>query len=267
MVEDVSFTIVKNKCATVVSMFVVEDEPEWPLHAYFDASGYGVGFCLCQKVDGVEHPVAYDSMTLSKAERNYGTYKRELLAMVKFATKYHYHFENLIWKTLFFTDHKPLTTFLNSTKLEGIYARWAIKMRPYNIEIRYIEGTRNRIADGLSRTIFPEEEPAVVKEIADEILEKKHDPEWYWKDGKGGFEEMVRNVLAKGSAVDSKEQKILDLIHGSCECGRKDVVQGEIGSKYENDKEELGSEVRGQISVQARLGRIFEETVQDIVVG
>ncbi|KAF8474048.1 hypothetical protein BDZ91DRAFT_644910, partial [Kalaharituber pfeilii] len=83
-----SFYIIQNKCMTVVAIFSVEDDMGWPLQTYFDASRYTIGFCLLQLVGEVERPLIYDSMTLNKAERNYGTYKRELLAMVRFSDKY-----------------------------------------------------------------------------------------------------------------------------------------------------------------------------------
>ena len=53
-----------------------------------------------------------------------------------------------------FTNHKPLTHFLDSSVAEGIYARWASELRIINIEIKYIPGEKNTIANTLSRTIF-----------------------------------------------------------------------------------------------------------------
>lgn len=91
MAEEVSFRIIKNKCAIVVEMFSVDESR--PLDAYFDASGFGLGFALLQRdKEEVMRPLLYDALSLLKAEKNYGTYKRELLAMVMFGEKYHYYF-------------------------------------------------------------------------------------------------------------------------------------------------------------------------------
>ncbi|MCW2783432.1 MAG: hypothetical protein JWR35_3883 [Marmoricola sp.] len=47
MSKDISFRLVKNKCATVVGMFSVDENR--PLDAYFNASAYGIGFPLLQE--------------------------------------------------------------------------------------------------------------------------------------------------------------------------------------------------------------------------
>ena len=52
-----------------------------------DASNLAIGCVLSQETDGEEHSVAFASKTLNKAERNYSTTRKELLAVV-FALKH-----------------------------------------------------------------------------------------------------------------------------------------------------------------------------------
>lgn len=68
-----------------------------------DASGYAIGAVL-SNTDG--RPVAYASRSLNKAERNYPTIEKELLAIV-WAVK---HFRPYLYGRSFkiLTDHKPL---------------------------------------------------------------------------------------------------------------------------------------------------------------
>ena len=56
-----------------------------------DASDHGIGAVLSQFQDRVEKPIAFQSPTLSKSERNYYVIRRELLAIVEFV-KQHWHY-------------------------------------------------------------------------------------------------------------------------------------------------------------------------------
>ncbi len=51
-----------------------------------------------------------------------------------------------------FTDHNPLT-FLNSLQcLNQIFIRWVLFLQYYFLDVRYVKGVDNAIADALSRT-------------------------------------------------------------------------------------------------------------------
>jgi hypothetical protein len=88
---------------------------------YTDASSYAIGCYITQmqypqgKSTGrkIEVPIRYDFILLKGPERNYRTYKRELLGMITFARKYQWL---LISKeeSIIFTDYKPLTLFKDS---------------------------------------------------------------------------------------------------------------------------------------------------------
>ena len=63
--------------------------------------------------DGKERPVAFASRTLSKAERNYTTYKLEFLALKWSVTD---RFDEYLYGSTFevYTDYNPLSYFLSS---------------------------------------------------------------------------------------------------------------------------------------------------------
>ncbi|KAI0995725.1 hypothetical protein K3495_g12453 [Podosphaera aphanis] len=159
--EQVSFQILKEKCAKSVEMNGWDSAE--PISLYSDASLFGAGCAITQKriVDGagnkeIEVPIAYDAFTFSKSQRSYGTYKKELCAIVEFARRYEHMLRNTN-QSVILTDHKPLTYFLSSSLPEGIYARWATELRCLGVDIHWIPGHRNVVADALSRTIFPDE--------------------------------------------------------------------------------------------------------------
>jgi hypothetical protein len=130
------------------------------LYLYSNASKYCGGLVITQfqiyNNVRVKIPIVYNSFTFTATERKYPTYKRELLAIVRFTTKYNYllTYPNPLMTAIIHTDHKLLIHFIDADYHDGIYRNWAIKLRELNVKIQYIPDTRNKIADGLSRTIF-----------------------------------------------------------------------------------------------------------------
>ncbi|KAI0995222.1 hypothetical protein K3495_g12960, partial [Podosphaera aphanis] len=125
--EQLSFEILRDKCSTVVDMF------GWdylePVRLFTDASLYAGGCVITQIREEKEVPILYNSVTFSKSEKNYGTYKRELFAMVSFARKHDYMLKGSKTSTIF-TDHHPFIYFLESSALEewaGSEPRWIWK--------------------------------------------------------------------------------------------------------------------------------------------
>ena len=85
--------------------------------------------------DKVEHPVAYASRTLTKAERNYFVTRKELLAVVDFVKHFRHYLQEPKFRIR--TDHAPLHTVLKVKELEGQLARWTEFMDSYGYEIEY----------------------------------------------------------------------------------------------------------------------------------
>ena len=174
------------------------------IYFYIDASGNGVGLCITQYrkaadaliiVAGkekqlVEVSILYDSFIFSATQKLYSTYKKELCALVKFCIKYDYLCKHPYYVTMIHTDHRPLVHFLKSDTHEGIYGHWADKLRRLNIQISYIPGPRNKVADGLSRTLFASDSNENVNSCRKLLADTGS--VWIWKDGKDGFEAFLK---------------------------------------------------------------------------
>ncbi len=119
-----------------------------------DASNHAIGAVLIQEFDGVPHPIAYASRHLTKAEKNYSTSEKELLAVVWSAKHFHYYICNR--KILFFTDHKPLVTLKKLKDRSSRIGKMFFKLQNINYDIHYKKGEENVMADFLSR--IPENE-------------------------------------------------------------------------------------------------------------
>lgn len=124
-------------------------DPEEPIHMYTDASKYAAGLLVTQLQKDHETPILYDSFTFTLSEQRYPTYKRELLAIYKFATKYDYLLRDSNLLAVIHTDHKPLTKFLSSGHHDGVYAYWASSLWALCLDIVHIPGKRNIVADTL----------------------------------------------------------------------------------------------------------------------
>ena len=101
------------------------------------------------------HPCAYFSQKLSKTELGYPVHELELLGIFK-ALKHwrHYLLNN---ETLIYTDHKPLTHLLTQQTLSLRQQRWITYLADYKVDIIAIAGTKNVVADALSRYEFHSE--------------------------------------------------------------------------------------------------------------
>ena len=90
-----------------------------------DACGKGLGAVLSQS-DGILHPVAYASRSLSPAKRNYSVTDLETLAVV-WAMQ---HFRAYLYdhKVTVVTDHSAVKAVLGAPSLSGKHARWWLKV-------------------------------------------------------------------------------------------------------------------------------------------
>lgn len=114
-----------------------------------DASNYAIGSVLSQNVNGKDLPISYASRTLNKHEEKLSTIEKELLAIV-WACK---HFRPYIYgrKILINSDHKPLQYLHNMKDPSAKILRWKCQLADYDIDIKYITGKTNVVADALSR--------------------------------------------------------------------------------------------------------------------
>ena len=114
-----------------------------------DASGKGVGGVLQVKRDGDWLPSAYYSRQLRGPEHRYSATELEALALVETVKHFAYHLYGRSFVA--YTDHRPLEQLLSSTRLNPRLARLAYKLQHWLIQIRYLPGVDNTMADVLSR--------------------------------------------------------------------------------------------------------------------
>lgn len=118
-----------------------------------DASGMAIGSMLCNKND---LPIAYASRSLNKAEINYPTIEKELLAIV-WSVKY---FRPYLFgkKFTIMTDHKPLVYLFGMNNPSSRLLKFRLIMEEYDYNIEYVKGVNNVAADALSRIVITSED-------------------------------------------------------------------------------------------------------------
>lgn len=113
-----------------------------PFIIHTDASLRQLGAVVSQD----DKPIAFYSRKLNPAQTRYTTGERELLSIVETLKE----FRNILLgqHIIVYTDHKNLTyENFNTDRV----MRWRLIIEEYNCEFKYIKGSKNVIADALSR--------------------------------------------------------------------------------------------------------------------
>lgn len=208
-------------------------DPEAELCLAVDASPTGLGAVLSQKVGNVERPVAFASRSLTPAERNYSQLDREALGIIYGIKRFHYYVYGR--KFTLFSDNLPLCHILSPKKgLPGLAAariqRWALELANYDFKVIHRAGSKNLVADGLSRLPLPEvvADPQVIKWAA-EAAEVNN--------------QVISNlpVSATQIAHETRTDVLLSKVLQYVRAGWPTAVEGELQS-YFNKKLELSVE-------------------------
>jgi len=118
-----------------------------------DARTEGLGAILLQEgEDKQNHPIAYISRLLSKAEQNYSISELELLAAVwGMAYSSHLPYLILLRPVIIVTDHHALCWIHNIKHHSRRLTRWALKLAEFDYSVVYKKGSKHQDADCLSR--------------------------------------------------------------------------------------------------------------------
>lgn len=138
---------------------IVAYDSSRPTRLMTDASEENVGAVLMQEVEkGCWKPVAYVSRTLSVAEKNYTVTEKECLAIIFALKKLRVYLIGI--KFILQTDHRALQFLFNETKstTPQRIMRWIIQLSEFDFEVTYIEGSKNAVADCLSRLKIADQE-------------------------------------------------------------------------------------------------------------
>jgi len=139
-----------------------------PFIIHTDSSNYQLGSIIEQN----NKPIAYYSRKLTPAQRRYTTGEQELLSIVETLKE----FKNILfgYNIIVHTDHMNLvhkTVLMSSDRI----MRWRLLLEEYGLTLKHIQGSKNTVADALSRHPIEEEkaEVALTEVMGVELLKEE----------------------------------------------------------------------------------------------
>ena len=143
-----------------------------PFHIHCDASGKGVGAVLSQFVDGAYRPIAFCSKKLLPHQQHWSPAQLEAYAVYhSVVEKWRYYLA--LSKTIIHSDHRNLI-WLMQHQHKGMIGRWYTALTAFDLDISYVSGKSQLVADPLSRLFRevkdgryrPESNPALAGELS-----------------------------------------------------------------------------------------------------
>ena len=147
-VHQAAFTEVKRVIARETILAYPDFDKPFDIHT--DASQIQLGAVISQE----KKPVAFYSRKLTPTQTQYTTTEKELLSIVE--TLKEFRTILMCQQLVVHTDHKNLTyAKFNSDRV----MRWRLYIEEYTPDLQYIPGTKNVVADALSRLEIDETSP------------------------------------------------------------------------------------------------------------
>ena len=141
-----------------------------PYTLYTDASKYGWEGILIQShttdIDGksvtTDHPVVFVSGLFTGSQLKWAALMKETFAIYMSVKKLSFYLDRA--EITLRSDHLPLKRFLQKNTLNAKVNNWAMKLESFNIQFEYIKGSKNVLADTLSRLIDIDEDTWLPRE-------------------------------------------------------------------------------------------------------
>ncbi|XP_070025713.1 uncharacterized protein [Nicotiana sylvestris] len=133
----------------VTTPIIVAPNWEQPFELICDASDYAIGAVLGQRQGKLMHPIYYASRTLSGAQLNYTVMEKKMMVVVFAFDKFRSYL--IGFKVIVYTDHAAIRYLIEKKESKPRLIHWVLLLQEFDLEIRDRKGTKNQVADHLSR--------------------------------------------------------------------------------------------------------------------
>ncbi|GJR69650.1 reverse transcriptase domain-containing protein [Tanacetum coccineum] len=190
--------------------------PNWdqPFEIMCGANNYAIGAVLGQRIKKHFRPIHYASKTMTEAETNYTTTKKEMLAVVYAFEKFRSYL--IMNKSFVYTDHSALKYLFNKKDAKARLLRWVLLLQEFDFKVIDTKGAENCAAGHLSRFENPYENVFDPKEITETFpLETLNAVNSY--ESTPWFADIANyhagNFLIKGMSSQQKKKFFKDVKH------------------------------------------------------
>lgn len=223
-----AFETLKERIQTIPTTYLMSSGSRFKTILRTDASDYGCGAHLLQKevigqdnlgqeLYGEERTIQFVSKAFDKTQLNWSTPEKECFGVWYACKKLQYLLEGETFEIE--VDHKNLTILKDSVNQK--VQRWKNYLQRFDATWRYLPGSKNVVADGLSRMKESDD-----KETADEAV--------------------VRDIilsLSEGSEMESKEESNMGIIPSCNDSNEYHDQPNTVTSSAENQRERDVEEV------------------------
>ena len=202
-------------------------DPKQGYILYTDASGIGWSGVLTQehmddKSKAKNHPICYMSGQFRGSQLNWAALTKEAYTIYMSVRRLSFYVTDI--EVTIRSDHLPLKKFLNKKTMNSKVNNWAGELEQFRLHLEWIPGTRNLLADSLSRLLdvvpnaqktkepddhefgsycFEELEPAkVMEKVSTEIIELNDNSEY-----RNGSQESLKTLEKPGIKENSTDEK------------------------------------------------------------
>ncbi|QRV99116.1 Reverse transcriptase (RNA-dependent DNA polymerase) [Ceratobasidium sp. AG-Ba] len=202
-----------------------------PINLTTDACCTGASGVVSQGEDLATAKItAFWSGKFTATQQNYPVHEQELLAIKESLERFKHLLHGA--RIRVFTDHKALEHFSTQDKLSPRQTRWMEKINEFDIEVHYIPGETNVLADALSR-MYSDEPNGVVRHkseyVSDTDQEAPHIMVSTVRRTNGTREELTEPLYV-GDGIRAELEKRL----GTGEAPRRSSRDRKLVERYQN---------------------------------
>nr|GEU82158.1 hypothetical protein [Tanacetum cinerariifolium] len=225
----------------------------------WEKSHFMVKEVLGQRQDKHFRQIHYASKTMTKAESNYITTEKEMLAVVYAFEKFRSYL--ILNKSIVYTDHFALKYLFAKKDSKARLLRWVLLLQEFTFKVVDTKGVENLAADHLSRLENPHQNVLDPKEINESFpLETLNLVSTRGNQSTPWFADFANyhagNFIVKGMSSQQKSKFFKDEVVEILKACHSEPTGGHHGPNYTARK------TSGQVEVSNRgLKRILERAV------